>query len=350
MLEIRILKYMLTIYILLALIIAGLNFGYADRAAPAVAEYISWFWHFYENWIKMLFIIIGSFLTLKVTANNGRSTMRRKNLMGFIIFAFIVHIIGPLFSNISDLYFFSMPLPWNTTPLHLLYEESSFYLSRFPIWGATGITLAIIFFVLINLIVFGGTLLLGRRWQCSTLCLFNGFAAEVFAPAFPLVGKRKEINPVTLKIFTYLKWTVLFLSLFFLFYWVLYLSGLSLSVNPNIIAQIEVYKYLGIELLAMMFLWIVLSGRGYCYYCPLGTVLSLLARAGGQKIITNKTKCIKCNRCNQACPLNIDIIKCAEKAIAVDNLRCVGCCHCVDICPTSTLSYQTKFLSKNDLF
>jgi len=345
-LEIRILKVMLATYILLALVIAGLNYGYADQAAPAIAEFISWFWHFYENWIKTIFIICGSFLTLRVIAGSARTTMRKRNLQGFITIALIVHIIGPLILNISELYLFSMPLPWTTFPLQLFYEESSFYLTRFPLWGTAGIAAALIFFALVNIIVFSGTLLLGRRWQCSTLCLFNGFAAEVFAPAFPLISKHRQVKPTVLKIFNCLKWLLLMLALFFTSFWVLYLSDLPLAFDPGMIAQSEVFKYLGAELLAMMFLWIVLTGRGYCYYCPLGTVLSFMGRLGGQKIVTNKSECIKCNKCNQACPLTIDIKSRAEKALDVDNLRCVGCGHCIDICPTNTLAYQTKFLAR----
>jgi len=337
---------MLATYILLALVIAGLNYGYADQAAPAIAEFISWFWHFYENWIKTIFIICGSFLTLRVIAGSARTTMRKRNLQGFITIALIVHIIGPLILNISELYLFSMPLPWTTFPLQLFYEESSFYLTRFPLWGTAGIAAALIFFALVNIIVFSGTLLLGRRWQCSTLCLFNGFAAEVFAPAFPLISKHRQVKPTVLKIFNCLKWLLLMLALFFTSFWVLYLSDLPLAFDPGMIAQSEVFKYLGAELLAMMFLWIVLTGRGYCYYCPLGTVLSFMGRLGGQKIVTNKSECIKCNKCNQACPLTIDIKSRAEKALDVDNLRCVGCGHCIDICPTNTLAYQTKFLAR----
>ncbi len=345
-LEVVILKYMLAAYILMALVIAGLNYGYADQAPPAAAELISWFWHFYENWVKTIFIICGSFLTLRVIARSGRTTMRKRNLQGFIIMALAVHITGPILLNISELYLFSMPLPWTSFPLQLFYEESSFYQDSFPLWGTTGITAALIFFALMNIIVFGGTILLGRRWQCSTLCLFNGFASEVFAPAFPLIGKGKKVKPSLLKVFNFLKWLLLVMALFFTFFWVLYLNGLFISFDPEMMVQIEIYKYLGAELLAMMFLWVVLTGRGYCYYCPLGTALSFVGRLGGQKIVTNINECIKCYKCNRACPLTIDIKSQAEKALDVDNLRCVGCGHCVDICPTNTLAYQTKFIAK----
>lgn len=173
----------------------------------------------------------------------------------------------------------------------------------------------LIFYVSYSVIVIVGTLLLGRRWQCSTLCLFNGFASEVFDPAFPLIGEPKEVKPRTLKFFYYLRWIFLAMALFFTFYWIIFLLGMPLHGSSNLISNIEEYKYLVGELLMAMFFWVAFIGRGYCYYCPLGTVLALLGKIAGQKITTNSTECIQCNQCN-------------------------------DACPTRTLSYSTKFLSR----
>jgi hypothetical protein len=62
-----------------------------------------------------------------------------------------------------------------------------------------------------------------------------------------------------------------------------------------------------------MFFWVVFLGRGYCYYCPLGTVLAWVGKLAGQQINTNKSKCTKCNQCNAICPMSIDIKSKAEK-------------------------------------
>ena len=342
--EVRLLKGILWIYILLCLMIAGLNYGYASKATPEVADFISSFWHIYENWIKTAFIIVGSILTLRIVAS-GQTIMRKKNLIGLIITALVIHILGPIFLHNEELYFFSMPLPWTTTPLQLLEPESSFYLSRFPIWGTFGITSSLIFYFCITIIVFGGTILFGRRWQCSTLCMFNGFAAEVFAPVFPLLGKKKNMTSGKLKVFSWLRWIFLGIALFFTGWWALHLSGVPITGNMELLSNIEVYKYLSLELLFMMFFWIAFLGRGYCYYCPLGTVLSLIGRLSGQRIVTDRTKCVQCGQCNMVCPMSIDIKSRAEKGEPVKNLRCVGCGHCVDICPTGTLAYSTNFLS-----
>jgi len=174
--------------------------------------------------------------------------------------------------------------------------------------------------------------------------MFNGFAAEVFAPAIPLLGKSKKMKPATVRVFSCLRWIFLAVAVFFTAWWILLLSGIPVAGDFQVMSRIEVYKYLSTELLMMLFFWVAFVGRGYCYYCPLGTLLALISRWIGQRIVTNRTKCIQCNQCNIACPMSIDIRGQAETGNAVTSLRCVGCGHCVDACPTKTLSYTTKFL------
>jgi len=95
-LELKILKTILWVYIILCIVIAGLNYGYVSRANPSVAAFITSFWHFYENWVKTIFIIIGSFLTLRIISTSNRTTMRKRNLTGLIISALVVHITAPI--------------------------------------------------------------------------------------------------------------------------------------------------------------------------------------------------------------------------------------------------------------
>jgi len=341
--EIKALKAILSVYIILCLIIAGLNFGYVSRATPEVAAFITWLWGFYENWIKTIFIVLGSFLTLRIIGSSQRTVMRKRNLTGFIVMALVVHILGPIILDNQELYFFAMPLPWTTIPLQLMDPGTAFYLKYLPIFGLTGISLALLFYLIVTIVVLVGTLLLGRRWQCSTLCLFNGFASEVFDPVMPLLGPRKKVKAPGLKLFSILRWLFLVIAVGFTAYWVLYLLGLPM-INSDAVAKIETYKYLSAELLMAMFFWVVFSGRGYCYYCPLGTVVGLLGKLVGQKITTDQSNCIQCGRCNATCPMAIDLKTSAATGRPVCELRCVGCGHCVDSCPTETLAYSTQFL------
>jgi len=343
---IKILKYTLWIYIILCIVIAGLNYGYSAKASPSVAAFITWMWHFYENWIKVFIIIICSFLSIRVINSSELSSMRKRNINGFIIAALVIHIILPLILNNKEIYFFVMPLPWSTTPLQLMYPPSRFYSGHVDIWGLAGISAALVFYIIACIVIAAGTLLFGRRWQCSTLCMLNGFVSEVFSDVFPLVGRKKEIKTVTLKIFSILRWIFLAVALFFTIWWILLVSGVQLPIDHNTISMLEVFKYLIGELLIAMFLWVVMTGRGYCYYCPLGTVLAFLSKLAGQKINTNKTKCVQCGKCNKACQMSIDIKSCAKSGSHVESLRCVGCGHCVDVCPVHTLEYSTNFIEK----
>jgi polyferredoxin len=271
--------------------------------------------------------------------------MRKKNLIGFISAALVVHIIGPIILGNAELYFFTMPLPWTTTPLQLLSSESSFYMSRLPAWGVNGITIALVFFVIYSVVILLGTLLMGRRWQCSTICLFNGFAAEVFDPVIPLVGrKKKDLKDKKVKLLYTFKWIFFAIALFFTLYWTLHVLGIYLPGDPKTWGMIENYKYLSGELLMAMFFWVAFIGRGYCYYCPLGTLLGFISKGADQKITTDNTQCISCGRCDTICPMTIKIKDNAEIGKAVKDMNCVGCGRCIDNCPTETLAYSTKFL------
>lgn len=342
--EVRALKVLLFLYILLGLCIAGVNFGWAPKASEKTQAVILTVWQVYENQFKTALIIVCSILTLRVVRKNQIPRMRRYNLIGMIAAALVLHIAGPPASGNPDLYFVGMPLPWSTAGLRLAVEGSSFYQDHLLHWGEAGIASALIVFAAIHVIVLVGTLLLGRRWQCSTICLFNGFASEVFAPAFPLFGTRRRLGRGILGFLAVMRWLLLATSLAFMVLWLgvlifdIPLAGLSFFET------LETYKYLVVELLPAMFFWTVLVGRGYCYYCPLGTVLAWLGRAVGQRIVTDRGQCIGCGKCDAVCPLSIRIKDRALEGRPVLDSRCVGCGHCIDACPVQTLAYSTGFL------
>ncbi len=343
--ELRLLKALLWIYIGLCLIIASLNWGYVPSASPKVAQAIADAWHFYENWIKTALIVVCSFLTLRISRKKGRTAMRKRNLIGFALAALLVHIILPFLLSNPETYYFAMPLPWSTVPLQAGLEGTSMHQSLSQSIGMEGIRASILFFWIYSAFILVGTLLFGRRLQCSSLCLFNGFAAEIFEPAIPLGGKRKSpFSQKKLTLLTVFRTIFIILAFGFTLYWLLYMAGFPLQGSRAWVSQVETYKYLIFELLMAMFFWVAFVGRLYCYYCPLGSVLSWIAKLGGQRISTVETHCIQCGKCSSVCPLSIDVKAYALQAIAVNNLRCVGCGLCVDACPSKTLKYTTRWL------
>ncbi|MBN2551752.1 MAG: 4Fe-4S ferredoxin [Spirochaetales bacterium] len=352
--EVRVLKCLLLIYILLGLIIAGLNFGWAPQASAQSREVMLAVWQIYENQFKTVLIVVCSLLTLAFVRKREIPRMRRFNLLGFASAALVVHVAGPLLTGNPDLYFFAMPLPWSTVGLRLAAGSSTFYREHLIQWGARGVGTALVFFAAIHGIVLTGTLLAGRRWQCSTICLFNGFASEVFDPAFPLIGRTADrpaggpgrLGRGMLRFLMVMRWVLLGFSLVLTFFW---LGIIVFDVEPPLMYALETferYKYLVVELLLAMVFWTVLVGRGYCYYCPVGTVLAWVGRAAGQKILTTKGRCIGCGKCDSVCPMSIRIRERALEGQPVVDLRCVGCCHCVDACPVHALEYSTAFLRR----
>ena len=225
--------------------------------------------------------------------------------------------------------------------LQLLEKGSDYYSKSIVHLGQRGITRSLFFAMMTTIIIVIGTLIKGRRWQCSSLCMFNGFAGEIFSIASPF--KRSRYKGILLKFF---RWIYLVVALLFFFYWVLVLFDVISLEGTRIMASLEVTKYLIFELFFMMFCWIVISPRGYCYVCPVGTTLSFLSKVTTQRIVTNETTCIGCNKCNDICPMNIDIVSKASMGIPVVDSLCVGCGHCVDICPKNTLKYTTDVLEK----
>jgi len=342
--EVRGLKFLLFVYILLGLCIAGVNFGWAPKASEKLQAVILTVWQVYENQFKTALIIVCSVLTLRVVRKKQIPRMRRFNLIGMIAAALVIHIAGPLASGNPDLYFIGMPLPWSTAGLRLAVKGSSFYQDHLLHWGEAGIHTTLLFFAAIHVVVLVGTLLLGRRWQCSTICLFNGFASEVFAPAFPLFGRRRRLGRGILGFLAVMRWLLLATSLAFTVLWLVVLIFDIPASGMSFFETLETYKYLVFELLLAMFFWTVLIGRAYCYYCPLGTVLGWLGRAVGQRIVTTRSKCIGCGKCDAACPLSILIKDRALEGRPVLDSRCVGCGHCIDVCPVQTLAYSTGFL------
>lgn len=342
--ELRLLKALLWIYIGLCLIIASLNWGYVPSAPLQVASAITALWHFYENWFKTLLIVACSVLTLRIVQKKKvRTTMRKQNLVGFAIAALLIHIILPLLLQNPELYFFAMPLPWSTVPLQAGIEGTAMHQSLTRSIGLGGVRASLLFFWIYSACIMVGTLLFGRRLQCSTLCLFNGFASEIFGPAIPLAGRFKTpLSKRSLSFTSLARKGFFILALGFTLYWALSRTG-GIGQDQATISRVETFKYLIFELLMAMFFWVAFVGRLYCYYCPLGTLLSWIAKLGGQRITTNETHCIQCKKCSVVCPLSIDVISYAKEGIPVDNLRCVGCGHCVDICPTETLKYSTNF-------
>lgn len=330
----KILRYILYTYIILCIIIAGLNYGLGPNADYKTKHTIESIWHFYENGFKVIMILLVSYFTYRIIKKDKHYAHRKRNIIGLIITSLLLHVILPVFLGTYDLYFFSMPAPFTNTGMQLINTNSTYYQQQLPLWGKSTIAIISVLFIAYSAFIYLATYFRGRQVQCSTLCLFNGFIGEIFSPIFlPKKKAYKFLKP--------LRSIFMILGIFFTGYWI---YRFLVAGSLPILEQIEIFKYLIGELFVAMFLWVTFTGRGYCYYCPLGTTLAQVAKIGDMRIDTTENKCIQCGKCNRVCPMNIDIQSQANLLLPVRSTLCVGCGHCVDACPSQTLKYRTKFI------
>lgn len=108
------------------------------------------------------------------------------------------------------------------------------------------------------------------------------------------------------------------------------------SLSTFIIATITL---VGIGVLAWR------NGRTYCNtICPVGTILSLMARFSWFKVKVDETKCNKCGLCSRSCKSAcIDF-----KNSKIDYSRCVVCGDCIDKCRKKALSYTHSSPKKSE--
>jgi len=100
---------------------------------------------------------------------------------------------------------------------------------------------------------------------------------------------------------------------------------------------------------ALLFLVTVLIGkRGACHtICWMSPFLEFGAWLGDQlhlpqfKVRSKAHLCISCERCNQSCPMSIDVMK-ELKEGQIDSPDCILCGDCVDHCPKQVLSIEIK--------
>lgn len=87
------------------------------------------------------------------------------------------------------------------------------------------------------------------------------------------------------------------------------------------------------------------NGRTYCNtICPVGTILSLMARFSWFKVKVDETKCNKCGLCSRSCKSAcIDF-----KNSKIDYSRCVVCGDCIDKCRKKALSYTHSSPKKSE--
>ncbi|MDR0455198.1 MAG: 4Fe-4S binding protein [Treponema sp.] len=79
--------------------------------------------------------------------------------------------------------------------------------------------------------------------------------------------------------------------------------------------------------------------RAFCkIFCPVSLIMKLPARISLIKIKPNGNKCIKCGKCSEVCPMDIDVKKYIENGQKVLSTECIYCRNCVRKCPAKAIA------------
>lgn len=106
------------------------------------------------------------------------------------------------------------------------------------------------------------------------------------------------------------------------------------------------------SLILTFIFWIILfglfteGGRGYCnFLCPVGAIQNLFYYFGSKfkysyKLVIQNSKCIKCKKCINLCPMKS--IENKDDKIKVNIHNCIVCGVCIEKCPVKAIKYTNK--------
>ncbi|MDO5154716.1 MAG: 4Fe-4S binding protein [Eubacteriales bacterium] len=185
----------------------------------------------------------------------------------------------------------------------------------------------------------------GGRSFCGWLCPVGGLQECLFAvnDKVPKQGGRNRIK--------YMIWSIWIMMVILCFIFrnkTIRIDFFYMTDHGISIADIYNYViYYGVLILVLIPA-ILFGKRAFChYFCwmapfmVIGTKLREQLHLPGIHVQGKKESCIGCKKCNQVCPMGIDVVACVENRQQVDT-ECIQCGACVDHCPKKALCFGMK--------
>ena len=185
---------------------------------------------------------------------------------------------------------------------------------------------------LLVMTIFGGAFFCG--WICPMGYLQDvcGFIARRFGI------KQKNLLPrkfhLALTLLRYILFFCVFYGVALSFTYLAYADGRRAI---HTFAALRLPHLIACIILLILLILSVFYKRIFCsYLCVEGAKQALLAPGRVFSIIRNPDSCIDCKKCDQACPMNINVSRCGN----LQSMQCVNCFQCVSACPVkNTLHY-----------
>lgn len=182
-----------------------------------------------------------------------------------------------------------------------------------------------------------------RRAWCAWVCPVAGLS-ELSATI-----NNRAVNVKQLRRIRYLVFAIWFSVLVGGF---IFAGGIK-AVNPlhlteKVVSVDEPLKFITyyIVLFILFGLTVWIGKRGACHsicwmspFLVAGSWVGKMLHVPQLRIKANPAACIDCKKCNQKCPMSIDV-NAALKAGEIQTLDCIQCGECVDVCPKRVLKYR----------
>jgi polyferredoxin len=214
-------------------------------------------------------------------------------------------------------------------------EETVFYFAYFISSGI--FTRVLIHYAIAKVF---GPLIWGRGycgWACYTAALLEW-----------LPIKENKTIP---KKYTYIRISVLIVSLLIPFIFIqsgydYYSRHIDSSVNGFFMESRKFDQfiwflsgYISYYIIGIILAFVFRKKRAFCkIFCPVSLVMKLSARFSLIKNKPSGNKCIKCGKCNEVCPMDIDVKKYIESGHKVLSTECIYCRNCINICPVRAIA------------
>ncbi|WP_461246064.1 4Fe-4S binding protein [Treponema sp. R6D11] len=185
-----------------------------------------------------------------------------------------------------------------------------------------------------------GALIWGRGycgWGCYTAALLEW-----------LPIKENKAIP---KKYTYIRIPVLILSLLIPFILIqsgydYYTRHIASSINKYFIESRKfdqfiwfLVGYISYYIIGIIMAFVFRKKRAFCkIFCPVSLIMKAPSRIALIKVKPSGNKCIKCGKCNEVCPMDIDVKKYIENGHKVLSTECIFCMNCAKVCPAKAIT------------
>lgn len=163
-----------------------------------------------------------------------------------------------------------------------------------------------------------GPILWGRGW-CGYAC----WTAAVLDLLPYKVSKAERNNKLGIIKYIYFGMSICFVGAMFI---------LKVYDIENILGRCFIIGNIIYYALGIVLAFVLKDNRAFCkYICPIVVFLKPMSYFSVMRIKVDGDKCIKCNKCKNKCPMNVDILDNSRQR--KNGTECILCFECINNCP-----------------